>query len=98
MKKLVSYLIIALNFTFAFSQQSVTFKGKIANKNGDIIYIQDINKQNIQEIKIDEIGIFESTFSIKEGFYTLFDSVEYAQLYLKNHQLYYCFLIFHLNF
>ena len=84
MKKVFSILIFILTLTVSFAQEKVTFRAEIANRNGDIIFIQDSNKKNIQEIKINEKGIFESTFSIKEDFYTMFDGIEYAQLYLKN--------------
>jgi len=84
MKKIFSILIFILTLTVSFAQEKVTFRAEIANRNGDIIFIQDSNEKNIQEIKINEKGIFESTFSIKEDFYTMFDGVEYAQLYLKN--------------
>ena len=83
MKKLVTLLTLVLFSSFAFAQENVKFEAKISNKNGDVIYIKD-NNTTIQEIKINDKGIFKASFSVKEGMYQLFDGVEYAGLYLKN--------------
>ena len=83
MKKLISTLLLVLMVTFSFAQETMTFEAKITNKNGDILFIKE-NRNIIQEIKIDNKGVFKATFPIKEGMYQLFDGKEYAQLFLKN--------------
>ena len=83
MKKIVSFILIVFVSAFAMAQETMTFQGEIANKNGDIIYIKD-NQTIIQEIKLDSKGVFKAIFSVKEGVYQLFDGGQYAQLYLKN--------------
>jgi thiol-disulfide isomerase/thioredoxin len=83
MKKLFTLLSIVLFSSTVFAQDTMAFQAKITNKNGDVLYIKD-NKTIVQEIKINDKGIFEAKFPIKEGMYQLFDGAEYAQLFLKN--------------
>ena len=83
MKNLVSFLVITFFTSILYSQESVTFQAKIANKNGNVIFIKQGNVI-IEEIKADTDGVFKSTFSVKEGLYQLFDGAEYAMLFLKN--------------
>ena len=83
MKNGITLLIAVLFSSIAFAQENVKFEATITNKNGDVLYIKD-NKTTIQEIKIDDKGVFKSQFPIKEGIYQLFDGVEYANLFLKN--------------
>jgi thiol-disulfide isomerase/thioredoxin len=84
MKKLSLFLSFILATTFAFAQGKVSFQADIANRNGDVIYIKDNANKTIKEIKAASNGSFKDTFEIKDGFYILFDGVEYAQLYLKD--------------
>ena len=83
MKNLISLLLIVLFSSSVFAQDYMAFQAKIDNKNGDILYIQE-NGKTIQEVKLNPKGMFQAQFSIKEGFYQLFDGAEYAQLFLKN--------------
>lgn len=83
MKKLFTLLTIVFLSSVGFAQDAVKFEAKISNKNGDVLYIKQNNK-SIQEIKIDDKGIFKASFPVQEGMYQLFDGVEYAQLFLKN--------------
>lgn len=83
MKNLFTLLTVVLLSSGSFAQDAVKFEAKITNKNGDVLYVKD-NKTIVQEIKIDDKGIFKASFPIKEGMYQLFDGAEYAQLYLKN--------------
>ena len=83
MKNLFTLLSVLLFSSAVFSQESMTFQAKVDNKNGDILFIKD-NRIIVQEIKVDDKGLFKATFPIKEGMYQLFDGKEYAQLFLKN--------------
>jgi thiol-disulfide isomerase/thioredoxin len=83
MKNFFTLLLTALVAFSGFSQENMAFQAKIANKNGDILYIKD-GRTTVQEIKLNDKGVFQGQFPIKEGKYQLFDGVEYAQLFLKN--------------
>ena len=83
MKNLIALLLLVIFSSSISAQDHMTFQAKIDNKNGDIVYIQD-NGKTVQEIKLNTKGLFQAKFPIKEGFYQLFDGVEYAQLFLKN--------------
>ena len=83
MKNLFTLLTLVFFSSVCFAQENVKFEAKISNKNGDVIYIKD-NNIIVQEIKIDDKGIFKAQFPVKEGMYLLFDGVEYTQLFLKN--------------
>jgi len=83
MKKLVILLTAVLVSMSAFCQGTMKFEAKIDNKNGDVLYIKDNNK-TVQEIKVNDKGIFKAEFPVTEGMYQMFDGAEYAQLYLKN--------------
>ena len=83
MKKIISFLFTILIATVGFAQGKVNFKADITNRNGDVIYIKDNKNQTVQEIKVNDKGIFEASFDAVEGDYVMFDSVEYAQLFLK---------------
>lgn len=84
MKKSIFFLSLMLASTIAFAQGKVSFRADIANRNGDVIYIKDNTNKTVKEIKVDSKGIFKDTFEIKDGFYVMFDGVEYGQLYLKD--------------
>lgn len=84
MKKIVLFLSLTLVTTLAFAQGKVNFKAEIANRNGDVIYINNNANKTIKEIKINSAGVFEASFEAADGFYMMFDGVEYAQLYLKD--------------
>ncbi|MES2410580.1 MAG: TlpA disulfide reductase family protein [Bacteroidota bacterium] len=83
MKNLFTLFAIVLFSAAGFSQGTMTFQANIENRNGDVIYIKE-NKTVVQEIKVNDKGIFQAQFPIKEGMYLLFDGVEYAELFLKN--------------
>ncbi len=83
MKTVFSFIFTFLLASVVVSQESITFQAEIANKNSESLYIKD-NQSVIQEIKADTKGNFKATFAVKEGFYQMFDGVEYAQLFLKN--------------
>lgn len=77
-------LLIAVMISFSgFSQETMAFQAKISNKNGDVLYIKQ-GRTTVQEIKLNDKGIFQAKFPIKEGLYQMFDGVEYAMLFLKN--------------
>lgn len=82
MKNIFSLVITLVFTTISFSQQKVLFHGKIANRNSDVLYIND-NNTIIKEIKLNTEGAFNDSFETKEGLYQMFDGVEYADLYLK---------------
>ena len=84
MKKTFLFLLVICSNSIIFAQSNMNFQAEIANRNGDIIYIKDNNnKVVIQEIKVDDKGVFKSSFDVKEDFYVLYDGLEYTQLYLK---------------
>lgn len=83
MKKMIAFLCALTVSTVALAQKTVTFKAEIANRNGDVLYIKDNKNQTLQEIKVNDKGVFESTFEVPEGDYVMYDGVEYAQLFLK---------------
>lgn len=83
MKNFLALLVTALIAFTGFSQENMAFQAKIENKNGDVLYIKE-NNTTVQEIKLNDKGIFQAKFPIKEGIYQLFDGVEYAVLFLKN--------------
>ncbi|PDS25505.1 TlpA family protein disulfide reductase [Flavobacterium branchiophilum] len=82
MKKIAIALLSCLNVA-AFAQQKLHFKATITNKNHDYIVILEDDK-TIQKINLNKNGVFDATFDVKEGFYNLYDGVEYTQLFLKN--------------
>ena len=83
MKKLYFILVAFVLSSVGFAQNSVVkFQAEIANRNGDVIYIRE-GKTNIKEIKVDDKGIFKTSFDAKEGMYQMFDGVEYTDLFLK---------------
>lgn len=83
MKKTFSILVTVLMATIGWAQNTVKFQAEIANRNGDVIYINNKKNKTIQEIKVDDKGIFKASFEAEEDTYVMFDGVEYAQLYLK---------------
>lgn len=85
MKKVFSIAII-LGFSILSVAQTnnfVIFKAEIANKNGDFISIRD-NKKVYKKIQVNKDGFFRDTLNVKDGFYQMYDGVEYTDLYLKN--------------
>lgn len=83
MKKICFFLALMLTTMIGFAQGKVTFQAEIANRNGETIFIKDMANKTVKEIKINDKGIFKDSFETKDGFYMMFDGVEYAQLYLK---------------
>ena len=82
MKKIIlAVILLVANFTIA--QGKMSFKADIANKNGDVISIKNAMGKTIKDIKVNDKGTFKDDFEITTGFYTMFDGVEYAQLFLK---------------
>ncbi len=84
MKKIVSLFFTILITTIGFSQDKVKFQADIANRNGDIIYINNAANKTIKEIKVNDKGIFEDSFEVIDGNHMMFDGVEYVRMYLKN--------------
>lgn len=84
MKKIVLFLTLTLATTVAFAQGKINFKADITNPNGDVLYIQNNKGETIKEIKADKKGKFKASFEAADGFYRMFDGVEYAMLYLKD--------------
>lgn len=83
MKNFFTLLVTALISFTGFSQENMAFQAKIENRNGDVLYIKE-GKATVQEIKLNDKGIFQAKFPVKEGLYQMFDGVEYAVLFLKN--------------
>lgn len=83
MKKVLGILIVVLTLNLGFAQGKVSFQANISNRNGDVIYIKDNMNKTIKEIGLNKEGFFSDKFDVKDGFYVMFDGVEYAQLYLK---------------
>lgn len=83
MKKTISIFVALFFVGMTFAQNTVTFQADIANRNGDVLYINTMQNKTIQEIKADAKGKFQATFEAPEGSYVMFDGTEYAQLYLK---------------
>ena len=82
MKKWISTALLFLVSITVFGQETMTIQVEIANRNCDVVYLKEGIK-NVLEIKVDDKGIFKSTFPIKEAMYQFFDGNEYAQLFLK---------------
>ncbi len=70
--------------SIGFAQGKVNFQAEIANRNGDVIYINTPANKTIKEIKVNEKGVFEASFEVADGEYVMYDGVEYAQLFLKD--------------
>ena len=83
MKKLFFFFTLMLT-AIGFAQGKVNFRAEIANRNGDVIYINTPANKTIKEIKVNDKGVFEATLDVADGDYIMFDGVEYAQLYLKD--------------
>lgn len=84
MKKLLLILTLFFIGSFVYGQGKIKFQADIANKNGNSIFIKDNANKTIKEIKVNDKGIFKDEFTAEDGFYMMFDGVEYAQLYLKS--------------
>lgn len=84
MKKLFFFLALTLASTVAFAQGKVNFQADVTNPNGDILYIQNNKGETVKEFKAEKKGKFKGSFEVADGFYRLFDGVEYGQLYLKD--------------
>jgi len=67
-----------------FAQGKVHFRAEIANRNGDVIYINTMSNKTIKEIKVNDKGVFDASFEAADGDYMMYDGVEYAQLFLKD--------------
>lgn len=76
---LIGYSILSVAQTNNF----VIFKAEIANKNGDFISIRD-NKKVYKKIQVNKDGFFKDTLNVKDGFYQMYDGMEFTNLYLKN--------------
>ena len=84
MKNLGFLLTLIFISSFGFSQGKVNFQANITNRNGDVIYIKDNLDKVVKEIKINKDEIFKDSFEVKDGFYIMFDGLEYASIYLKD--------------
>ena len=84
MKKIVFVLFAIIMANTGFAQEMVALRADIANRNGDSIFIKTPAGKILKEIKVDEKGIFNSSFSVETGLYLLFDGSEYTIVYLKN--------------
>lgn len=83
MKKLCFFFTLMFA-TIGFAQGKVNFRAEIANRNGDVIYINTPANKTIKEIKVNDKGVFEASFEVADGDYVMYDGVEYAQLFLKD--------------
>lgn len=83
MKKILTTLFTLVIVSAVVSQNTINFQAEITNRNGDTIYIKDASNKTIKELVANKKGIFKGTFDVKTGFYSLYDGVEYAQLFLK---------------
>jgi thiol-disulfide isomerase/thioredoxin len=83
MKKL-SFFFTLMLATVGFAQGKVHFRAEIANRNGDVIYINTPANKTVKEIKVNDKGVFDATFEVADGDYIMYDGVEYAQLFLKD--------------
>jgi hypothetical protein len=84
--KTVLFSIYALLFFFNVNGQTkndVLFQAKIENRNWDHLYIKDTDYNTVQIIDINNEGYFNTTLSIQNGLYLLFDGTEYFKIYLK---------------
>ncbi len=59
-----------------------TISGQITHKNSDSVTIRGTSYS--KTIPVNEDGSFKDTLKVETGFYSLFDGVEYASLFLKN--------------
>lgn len=84
MKNLGFLLTLIFISSFGFSQGKVNFQANITNRNGDVIYIKDNLDKVVKEIKINKDETFKDSFEVKDGFYIMFDGLEYASIYLKD--------------
>lgn len=84
MKKIVFVLFAIILANTGLAQDKVTFHADIANRNGDAIFIKTPEGKTLKEIKVDDKGMFTSSFSVESGLYLLFDGSEYTIVYLKN--------------
>ena len=83
MKKLCFFFTLMFA-TIGFAQGKVNFRAEIANRNGDVIYINTNTNKTVKEIKVNDKGVFEASFEVADGDYMMYDGVEYAQLFLKD--------------
>jgi thiol-disulfide isomerase/thioredoxin len=83
MKKMLFALFTLVIASTAIAQNAVNFQAEIANRNGDTIFIKDASNKTIKEMVVNKKGVFKGSFDVKDGFYVMFDGVEYAQLFLK---------------
>jgi thiol-disulfide isomerase/thioredoxin len=84
MKKLVFIFFAIITANVGFAQDKVNFQADISNKSGDVIFFKTPAGKTIKEIKVDDKGLFSSSFPIEAGLYLLFDGSEYTIVYLKN--------------
>jgi thiol-disulfide isomerase/thioredoxin len=84
MKKTVLILCAFVMTSIGFAQDKLNFQADIANRNGDMIYIKTPGNKIVKEIKVNDKGIFSSSFSVDTGLYLLFDGSEYTIVFLKN--------------
>ena len=83
MKKLFFFFALMLT-AIGFAQGKVNFRAEIANRNGDVIYINTNTNKTVKEIKVNDKGVFEASLEVADGDYMMYDGVEYAQLFLKD--------------
>lgn len=85
MKKISYLLLLSVFVSFAQTEKKSTarFSAKIENRNSDTLTIYGANKFK-QVIPINEKGVFEATFEIKDGLHQFSDGVESSMMYLKD--------------
>lgn len=81
MKKVFILFLLTVATTYA-QTDVVKFRGKIANKNGDVITLTGQDFKHI--IPVGKDGRFSDSFAAPEGMYEFFDGSEYTELFLKN--------------
>lgn len=86
MKNLLFAAIALISSVSCFAQNKnyMSFKGEIANKNGDALYITNAKNKMIKKIQLNGDGSFKDTINVATGRYTLSDGNEYTIVYLKN--------------
>ena len=86
MKKLFFTALVLISTLSSMAQKNnyMTFRGEIANKNSDAIFITDGRNKLIKKIQISSEGVFKDTLNVVPGRYSLSDGNEFTIVYLKN--------------
>ncbi len=83
MKKILINLLVFGVLTPVFAQSKIVFESKITHLNTTAVYIKDFANNTLQEIKVNDKGVFKSSFELNDGMYLFFDGTHYARLFLK---------------